>query len=376
MTQKELLYQKLEEIKTKFQNGTSLRQLEEEYGINRKMISKTLKENGCTIQRGYSDELKEKAISLYKSGKDVSSIAKELNVERHQLNLNLVKWGVKEQQYKTDVTDDPLAYEILEKYQKGKSIQSLATEYHRSTNYIYRIINFFKASETNRVYKKYNYNENIFEKIDTEEKAYWLGFLYTDGCVYLNRENRYTIEIGLKSDDLDHIKKFAHFICPDYDDDKIKISEFKSYHNDNVYEKAVFKFSCKKMALDLIKAGCTQRKTFTLEFPTIDILPQELYPHFMRGVFDGDGSVYDNDGQLYFNYVSASYDFIFSYNVILNGLGITNQCRKIVQCDNYYRIDYGGNKQLKRFFDFFYTDATVYLKRKYDKFIAVLGRNA
>ena len=36
---------------------------------------------------------------------------------------------------------------------------------------------------------KYKYNKDYFNKIDTADKAYWLGFLYADGCVTQNKDH-------------------------------------------------------------------------------------------------------------------------------------------------------------------------------------------
>jgi hypothetical protein len=33
--------------------------------------------------------------------------------------------------------------------------------------------------------QKYKINEDFFQEIDTEEKAYWLGFLYADGYIHV-----------------------------------------------------------------------------------------------------------------------------------------------------------------------------------------------
>lgn len=49
----------------------------------------------------------------------------------------------------------------------------------------------------------------IFENIDTEEKAYWLGFLYADGCVG-SKESK--VELSLAEKDLRHMEKFRSFI--------------------------------------------------------------------------------------------------------------------------------------------------------------------
>lgn len=44
---------------------------------------------------------------------------------------------------------------------------------------------------------------------------------------------------------------------------------------------------------DLSKHGCVPNKSLILKFPTT--LPNELVNDFIRGYFDGDGSVYINN---------------------------------------------------------------------------------
>lgn len=60
--------------------------------------------------------------------------------------------------------------------------------------------------------QKHNYNEDVFEAIDNEEKAYWLGFLYADGCV--TTLGTKSVKISLQARDEDHLVKFRDFICP------------------------------------------------------------------------------------------------------------------------------------------------------------------
>ena len=61
-----------------------------------------------------------------------------------------------------------------------------------------------------------------FDKINTEEKAYWLGFLYADGSIS-SKEDK--IELGLAEKDLHHIEKFKQT------HDKIFLSRVLNIHN-------------------------------------------------------------------------------------------------------------------------------------------------
>ena len=109
-------------------------------------------------------------------------------------------------------------------------------------------------------------NHNTFEIIDTEEKAYWLGFLYADGCI---SKNQNIIQIALKRADKTHLEKFREFIGNT--NNKITYSKnTKSYR---------FCFNSKKIKQDLIKLGCIPAKSLTLKFPTEKQIPKDLIRH-------------------------------------------------------------------------------------------------
>ena len=61
---------------------------------------------------------------------------------------------------------------------------------------------------------EYNYNEKYFEEINTERKAYWLGFLYADGYIEpIYRKEKikaYRIEVGLSIIDKNTLEKFEY----------------------------------------------------------------------------------------------------------------------------------------------------------------------
>lgn len=50
-----------------------------------------------------------------------------------------------------------------------------------------------------------NCNEKFFYQIKSEQSAYWLGFIATDGCISSSR-NTLQIKFGLK--DTEHLEKF------------------------------------------------------------------------------------------------------------------------------------------------------------------------
>lgn len=139
--------------------------------------------------------------------------------------------------------------------------------------------------------KRFPRNSDIFACIDTKEKAYWLGFLYADGCV-LGSTN--TLRISLKTADEEHLIKFKNFI--EAKNTEIKRNDKKDKKTGKIYPISYFQISDKKIVSDLIKNGCLPSKTYSLDFsfPSENILPKELQYHFLRGIIDGDGSIYED----------------------------------------------------------------------------------
>jgi len=195
--------------------------------------------------------------------------------------------------------------------------------------------------------RKYALNENIFEVIDTEEKAYWLGFLYADGYVGFNK-----LELALGIKDKQHLEKFQKFMGTDAPITERVIGNSTSCR---------INICSNKLLSDLEKHGCTQAKSMTLTFPE---LPEELTHHFMRGYFDGDGCCYiRKDGSPVWSLVGTE-SFLESYQDILVGLGANKNPKRHGNCGEAWEIRYGGKNIVTTISQFLYKDATIYLERK------------
>lgn len=197
-------------------------------------------------------------------------------------------------------------------------------------------------------------NSNIFKKIDTEEKAYWLGFLYADGYVSKSSNG---IELALKESDVEHIKKFKSFI-----NSNNKISRKKIRLNKNIYYAYRISFRDKIMKKDLISNGCTPQKSLTLEFPTDEVVPDELKRHFLRGYWDGDGSLIHTDKTYRISVISTK-EFISGM------LNFTDWKDYALQDEGQaFRWECNNSKTIPKIINFLYKDANIYLERKYRKY--------
>lgn len=199
--------------------------------------------------------------------------------------------------------------------------------------------------------QKYTYNTDVFKEIDTEEKAYWLGFLSADGCLLANDS---IVELTLAEKDKDHVERFASFISRD-----LKVSYRKSTKS---YRVSVCN---KEIKEDLIALGVTPQKSLTLEF--CSLIPSHLMHHYIRGYMDGDGSIYiRTDGQVQVELIGT----IQFLDTVIEKLELKHNKKRMH--GNAYAIRYSGNKGALNMLHHLYKDATIYLPRKYEKYMQVV----
>lgn len=242
-------------------------------------------------------------------------------------------------------------YELFKRRETGELRKDLLNEYGISEREYKKII-LKNGGELNKKVNKYSFNEDYFEKIDTEDKAYFLGFIVADGSV-----NEVRLNISQKEPDI--LYEFEKFI-------KLK-DGVRKHTKRNIH---FLNLTSSKLITDLNNLGIYQNKTMIVKYPDI---PKELEHHFMRGVFDGDGCISihkrredsrDTTDRGQVNICSGSIDFIQKYVERLNEMcGIT---KNKIRCPKgtYSVIDWGSFSDIEKFYDFFYKDATVYLERK------------
>lgn len=197
---------------------------------------------------------------------------------------------------------------------------------------------------------KISLNSNIFEKINTEEKAYWLGFLYADGSLYKNSKGHYRFELGLQQKDLNHIEKFKKFIS----------SKHKIHYREATKSYRII-FNDSKFCNDLINLGCVPKKSLILKFPTEKQVPKELINHFIRGYFDGDGYLSKPPKELTLSLLGTK-EFLNCLLIYIDS------SKKILKKDkrhinNTFNFTLCGNNA-RNFLKFIYKDSTIFLERK------------
>lgn len=207
----------------------------------------------------------------------------------------------------------------------------------------------------------YPRNDFYFFDINTPEKAYWLGLLYADGCIHSNDNC-----ISLNLTDKEHIEKFKAAIGA--------INHKIIEHTDNRWKDAkttyIIGIKDKQLHSDLEKWGCVPQKTLKLE--KIPNIPRDYISHFIRGYFDGDGSLHylKSTNNYRVSFTSGSESFLQD---IQKELGTNVSIRK--QKDSHtYQLQISGRKQVERILNYLYKDSTesTRLDRKYLKYLDCL----
>lgn len=304
----------------------------------------------------------EEAKKLYIEGKSLRTIEEMIGFPRKKLsrllkNDNLLRVFHNETSLGTKCDYEQLIhYGVAQEYLAGKSILELSSEFDFSTSKINRILEYHKVDRS-RSYRRYALNENVFETINDENSAYWLGFLYADG--YISNDGN-ILEIGLSSKDKDHLEKFRLFLETDS-----PIKNRDVLLNEKVFHSSRLQICSKKLVSDLSALGCMNKKSLILEFPTAEQVPEHLIQHFMRGYFDGDGCYHlsKTSNQRQFSIIGTK-SFIERYEEFLFVLGVNRT--KLSRCGQAYQSCHGGNKQVNKITSFLYNNASIYLERKYN----------
>lgn len=207
-----------------------------------------------------------------------------------------------------------------------------------------------------------------FFRKESAELFYILGLWASDGCVYKS-----TMQISMN--DRDVIEWVAETIGY-----KGEIKEVE--RTGGFYEKTgrvtsigyFIRFSSVEIRDIFNRYGVTSRKSLTIEFPDI---PEGMMPHFVRGVFDGDGGIYLAtrviNGRKYdrakVHFTSGSYSFLEKLKEIVeNEVGNDVKITKGTRC---YIYAFEAKKDVKKFGEWIYAGSSFGGERKRSKFAEI-----
>jgi len=206
---------------------------------------------------------------------------------------------------------------------------------------------------------KYNFDTNIFKSL-TAESSWALGWILADGCICNKR-----LSIGLSSKDEEVLYKIKEVIK--YDG---PISRSTIVRNGKEFYGSRLAIHNEDLVNKLIKYNATSNKSLTLEYP--ELIEWKHMRHFIRGFFEGDGSVKYNKKRncICINF-KGTYEFLKRLKINLRKcLEIKGSIyRSNNTNENVYNYDISGNKMAVMFLNWIYynSEENTRLNRKYER---------
>lgn len=189
---------------------------------------------------------------------------------------------------------------------------------------------------------------HYFQKIDSKEKAYWLGFIAADGTITSNE-----ITIQLQARDKEHLLKFSKAVRGNF-----TLREIKGTNN---FGKEYFHYRvgtrCNEWVNDLSQYGIAPNKSLELDPPDIN---EEFIPYWIIGLMDGDGSINWNRDKIRISFTGTKEVLSFIKEKLNSNAVIGKEHR----CENTYRIFIENHLSEEFLKKYKYKDLKFALERK------------
>lgn len=299
-------------------------------------------------------------VNMYESGMSVKEILNVLPCSKQTvydvLNKNNVNLRGKSGKRDDGVSKEQV-YKMYELYKQGKNTREIGELYNLSSSYISRLFHqeSLKLRDQYETSRRYRFNENFFDCIDTQEKAYFLGLLWADGT---NSLEKHCIEIGLQERDKHILEQMLVIMGADY---QLRCIKSKYPGGQDIYRVSLFSTH---MSNRLNEIGMIPNKSLVLTFPIC--IPHHLISHFIRGYFDGDGYISHNND--YTCEIMGTENFCITLQSILLKVGINSKIYNTTlrKETSTRRLYIGKKNNVRKFLEFIYTDSTIYIERKHN----------
>ena len=333
-------------------------------GIKARSISEAMT---ASDKRRMPKELEDAMVAAYLAGATLEQAAGQFGYSTTACQTALRRRGITPRTL-SEASRMPYEHEdtIIELYLAGATLEEAAAQFGYTPRTVINVLKRRGITRRSRseAQRRYAVDESFFDNIDTEDKAYWLGFLTADGLI-----TDHVVRINLQLRDIDHLYKFTASLRSE------QTVTFRDTIASNgiVTKQAVIIISSRRLVRALNRLGLTSNKTFTVR--PCEAVPEELLADYWRGVFDGDGSI-SSSGLLGITWkmslvgnkfmVEGFHDFIASF---------VNTKANVRPFKNVFTISYSGRMVTRAVAQVLYENATIYLDRKYDRAKKLCGRD-
>lgn len=310
------------------------------------------------MKRKYSEDDKNRMIELYNSGMSQKQVSEVMGCSKSCVEKTMHQYNIpqRNKRHYSRMFDDKTEDDIINDYYiNNLSIREIAKKYGCTTT---PIVSLFKNKNLDfresSSYRKYSINEHYFDSIDTEEKAYILGFLYADGA-NCSTNNHYIISLTVHPKDIDILEKVRHELqmeSPIFDHTDTK--------SGRQYKKIQI---CNKYMISMLeKFGVVSKKSLIIQYP--EWIRDDLARHFLRGLFDGDGSI--TTKLSYINYCGSKYLMTHIKELFKNMFNVEFRVRNTSNAHpDFMSMTCSRHAEMAKVLDYLYNGSTIYLNRKY-----------
>ncbi len=267
---------------------------------------------------------------------------------------------------------------IIENFLTDKDGYKCAARNNISISQIYRLLRLYNVPNRRSTgnTRKYECDDTYFDDIDSPNKAYIYGFLLADGCVVdnklilkLSEKDGYMVEkINNLLQNGRPVRYVKNISCPSIS------NPAKRYQCKNAYELIV---TSRNIYNKLNEYGLVPNKTDKIRFPTW--MNKELISHFVRGFWDGDGtiSIYKPSNKKYKTFVAYEVSFVMKNEIFCDELKKFLEIKLKIQIkkrkkNGIFELSILKNKEKKIFLDWIFQNKTLYLTRKYERYLQFL----
>jgi DNA-directed RNA polymerase specialized sigma24 family protein len=322
-----------------YAEGNSIYAIAEVVGCAPQTVHKKLKLQGvrCRDRSGLTDDQKKQRLA--------DKLAKQSIVDRRVQDRRLRR--------------DARRQYIVQHYLAGESAGSISEQLGISTPAVvfYLRTSNIQLRSLSDACRVHELDERVFRVIDTEEKAYWLGFLTADAGI----SDQCDLRVNLQMRDKEQLEELQLFLQTTY--------PVREYHEIKpTYERHGYylDWHSRRMVADLAQLGLGPRKSKTVRWSKG--VPANLHNHYLRGIFDGDGtwSSMNKKGTAGWHLIGNRMFLLDVQPIMMDACTL----RKTKLIDHHTTpeiaiLSWTGSRQVMRIANWMYKDATVFLPRKF-----------